>query len=80
MPSPRLSVCIDVHNYADFLPEAIESVLNQTLTDFELIVVDDCSTDASFSIAEAYSARDGRVRAHRNAVNQGMIGNRACAA
>ena len=76
MSSPRVSVCIDVFNYAEFLPRAIESVLEQTMTDFELIVCDDCSTDDSFAIAEQYAARDRRIRPHRNVANQGMIGNR----
>ena len=81
MPPPKVSVCIDVYNYADFLPTAIESVLEQTLTDLEVIVVDDCSTDASYTIAQAYAARDRRLRVVRNAANLGMVRNRnACLA
>ena len=76
---PKVSVGIDVFNYADFLPTAIESVLSQTFTDFELIVQDDCSTDDSFTIAETYARKDSRVRAIRNTVNLGMVKNRnAC--
>ena len=76
MPFPRVSVCIDNYNYADYLPAAIESVLAQTWTDFELLVVDDCSTDDSGTIARAYEAQDNRVRVCRNPSNLGMIGNR----
>jgi len=76
MRQPRVSVCIDVYNYADFLQEAIESVLTQRLSDFELIVVDDCSTDSSYDVALKYSKLDDRIRVHRNVTNQGMIGNR----
>jgi glycosyltransferase involved in cell wall biosynthesis len=79
MPPPKLSVCIDVFNYARFLPDAIESVLGQSFRDFELIIVDDCSTDDSFEIAQAYAARDSRIRAFRNTSNLGMVKNRnAC--
>jgi glycosyltransferase involved in cell wall biosynthesis len=81
MSIPRVSVCIDVYNYADFLPAAIESALEQTLTDMEVIVLDDCSTDASFAVAQEYAARDNRVRAVRNSANLGMVRNRnACLA
>jgi glycosyltransferase involved in cell wall biosynthesis len=76
---PRISVCIDLFNYARFLPEAIESVLGQTRGDFELIVVDDRSTDDSYAVAERYAARDGRIVLRRNERNLGMVGNRnAC--
>lgn len=73
---PLVSVCIDVYNYADYLPQAIESVLNQTLTDFELIITDDCSEDASFAVAQRYAGQDPRVRVSRNSANMGMVRNR----
>lgn len=80
MPAPKISVCIDVYNYADYLPEAIESVLLQN-ADFELIVGDDCSTDSSFEIAKRYAEKDSRIRVQRNARNLGMVRNRnACLA
>jgi len=79
MPSPKVSVCIDAFNYADFLPKAIESVLGQTLRDLEVIIVDDCSTDDSYAVACRYAQQDHRVRVHRNPVNLGMVKNRnAC--
>ena len=79
MPSPRVSVCIDVFNYADFLPQAIESALAQTFRDLEIIIVDDCSTDSSYEVACRYAQQDSRIRAHRNSVNLGMVKNRnAC--
>ena len=81
MSPPKVSVCIDVYNYAGFLPTAIESVLEQTFTDLELIIVDDCSTDASYTIAQNYAAQDRRLRVARNAANLGMVRNRnACLA
>ena len=78
---PQVSVCIDSFNYGRFLPAAIESVLSQTFTDFELLVVDDCSTDDSFAIAQRYAAGDRRIVARRHERNLGMVRNRnACLA
>lgn len=58
---PRVSVVMANYNYARFLRAAIDSVLNQTLRDLELIIVDDGSTDESRSIIESYLS-DSRVR------------------
>jgi succinoglycan biosynthesis protein ExoO len=59
---PTVSVVTANYNGAAHLPAAIDAVLGQTLCDLELIVVDDCSTDASRAIVEAAAARDPRVR------------------
>lgn len=53
---PKVSVCIPSYNHARFLPAAIESVLAQTFKDFEIIIVDDGSTDESLEIARHYAA------------------------
>lgn len=79
MSVPKISVCIDVYNYEAFLPQAIESVLSQDYTDFEVIVGDDCSKDRSYEIAQEYAKKDSRVIAQRNPQNLGMVRNRnAC--
>ncbi|MDD5026620.1 MAG: glycosyltransferase [Candidatus Peribacteraceae bacterium] len=70
---PLVSVCIPTYNGELFLAEALESVLKQTFTDFELIVCDDASTDRSEEIAA--SVRDPRVRVERNPVRSGLVGN-----
>src|SRR5262249_55465070 len=76
---PRVSVCIDVHDYEVFLPEAIESVLRQDFEDFEVVVVDDQSSDGSFDVARRYAAADPRVAARPTPATLGMVGNRnAC--
>lgn len=58
---PEISVIIPVYNAEDFLDKCINSVLNQTFRDFELILVDDGSTDKSGAICDSYSQKDSRV-------------------
>ncbi len=67
---PRVSVVMPVFNGERFLLDAMNSVLSQTYRDFELIVIDDGSTDSSASIATSFS--DERVRYIRNAENTGL--------
>lgn len=55
-----------------YLKQSIESILNQSFTDFELIIVDDCSTDNSFEILKRYEERDTRIKIIRNKKNQGL--------
>ena len=61
-PAPKISVIVPVYKVEKYLPECIESVLAQTFTDFELILVDDGSPDNSGAICDAYAARDPRIR------------------
>ena len=70
---PIISVLMPVYNCALYLAEAIESILNQTFTDFELIVLDDGSTDDSAKIAKNYS--DSRIIYHCNEKNLGLANN-----
>ncbi|HJT79977.1 MAG TPA: glycosyltransferase [Chthoniobacterales bacterium] len=77
--TPKVSVCIDSFNYGRFLPEAIESVLNQSFQDFEIIITDDCSTDGSLAIAQNFQRKDSRIVVDVAAANRGMVKNRnAC--
>lgn len=62
LPSPRVSVLLPVWNGEAFLEPAIESILRQTLSSFELIVIDDGSSDRSAAIVERFAASDDRVR------------------
>ena len=59
--SPAVSVILPVYNGENFLEEAIQSCLNQTYENFELIIVNDCSTDSSLKIAEKYRDLDRRI-------------------
>jgi glycosyltransferase involved in cell wall biosynthesis len=68
---PRLGVGLPVYNGERHLREAAESVLAQTYGDFELVIVDNASTDGTEEIGRALAAADRRVRYHRNAQNIG---------
>lgn len=61
---PKISVIVPAYNIEKHLAQTIESVLNQTLTDVEIIVIDDGSVDSTFRIAQCYAEKDARVRAY----------------
>lgn len=69
---PRVSVLLPVFNGAAFLRESIASILAQDFGDFEIVVVDDGSSDDSIPIIQSFN--DGRIRLHANAKNIGMTG------
>ena len=64
MTPPLVSVAMVTRNVERFLPEAIESILNQTFTDLEFVIVDFGSTDASKSIISSYQLKDHRIKLH----------------
>lgn len=59
---PMVSIIVPIYKVEAYLPECIDSVLDQTFTDFELILVDDGSPDGSGRICDAYAEKDGRIR------------------
>ena len=61
MMNPLVSVIVPNYNYATYLPLRIESILNQSFTDFELILLDDASSDNSVEIFKHYQDIDGRI-------------------
>ncbi|RKR06951.1 glycosyl transferase family 2 [Kushneria sinocarnis] len=67
--APTVTVLMPAYNRADVIPWAIDSVLRQTLDDFELLIVDDASTDSTASVVEGYT--DPRIRLIRQTGNQG---------
>src|SRR5690606_25904165 len=71
----KVSLFIPVYNTELFIAQTIESVLAQTFTDYELIIVDDCSTDSSYEICKSYADRDPRIKLYRNEQNLGMMPN-----
>lgn len=70
-----ISVVMSVFNAEKYLPEAIESILNQTYTDFEFIIINDCSNDGSLHIIEEYSLKDKRIILINNSANLGLTKN-----
>jgi hypothetical protein len=73
-PQPRISVIMATYNGQAYIRQAIASVLTQTMTGFELIIVDDCSTDETPHILSEIT--DPRVRILRNAANIGVVESR----
>jgi glycosyltransferase involved in cell wall biosynthesis len=69
--TPLVSIGLFVYNGERFLEETLHSILNQTFTDFELIISDNASTDRTGEIAEAYAKRDDRIRYYRSEKNMG---------
>lgn len=57
-----ISVIVPVYNTEQYLPRCIESILSQSFTDFELLLIDDGSTDGSGKICDAYAEKDNRIR------------------
>lgn len=73
--TPRVSIGMPVYNGEPFLQEALESILKQTYQDWELIISDNASTDATAEIARECARHDGRVRYVRNRTNIGATRN-----
>ncbi len=71
MPSPKVSILMPVYNVSAYLGEAVNSILRQTFTDFELIILNDGSTDQTEDIILSFS--DDRIRYIKNEHNSGLI-------
>jgi len=78
--TPTVSVLVTSYNRERFIGASIESVLAQTFADFELLVIDDCSTDGTLDVARGYERLDPRIRVVVNERNLGQFGNRNRAA
>jgi len=74
-PPPRLSVVMPVHNAAPYLDASIASILGQTFEDFELVILDDGSTDGSGGLLRDWAKRDRRVRLVLSPTRLGMVGS-----
>ena len=78
MSEPTISVVMPVYNREQYLKESIKSILNQTFTNFEFIIVDDQSTDSSWQIIQEYAAKDSRIIAVKNTGKKGCFSARNC--
>lgn len=75
-----VSVLMTAYNREKYIAMAIESVLNSTFSDFELIIVDDCSVDSTVEIAKEFEKQDSRIKVYVNEKNLGDYPNRNKAA
>jgi glycosyltransferase involved in cell wall biosynthesis len=74
--NPKISVLMPAYNAEKYIAASIESIIKQTYVDFELIVVDDCSTDATSAVVEKFMSEDSRITLKRNEINLGISGTR----
>lgn len=72
MQNDKVSVIVPVYNCEQYLEQGIESLINQTHRDLEIILVDDCSTDGSLSILERYAQQDSRIKIIKMEHNSGV--------
>lgn len=75
-PPPQISVVMPVYNRPDLVGRAIDSILNQTVTDFEFIIVDDGSDEETKQILKQYAKQDNRIRLLHNSINRGIAFSR----
>ena len=74
--TPVISIIMPAYNSERTIAESIYSVISQTYNDYELIIVDDCSTDSTKEIVEGLAASDARIRLVTNSHNKGTAGSR----
>jgi glycosyltransferase involved in cell wall biosynthesis len=72
---PLVSILVPAYNVQNYISATIDSVINQTFQDWEMIVLDDCSSDSTYEIACAWQAKDSRVKVFKNEHNLGMLEN-----
>ncbi|MDX9893360.1 MAG: glycosyltransferase family 2 protein [Patescibacteria group bacterium] len=73
---PAVSVLMPAYNAAPYLKQSIDSIISQTFTDWELLIVDDASTDDTGLIVQAYAAADSRIKVFKNEINLGIAASR----
>lgn len=71
---PTVSIVLPTYNGSRYIRESIDSILGQTYTDWELIIVDDCSTDDTLEIVRGYESMDSRIRVIHNVINRKLPG------
>ncbi len=72
---PKVSVCIPVYNGKQFLQQTVDSALRQSFPDFEILIIDNASTDGTTKLAEEMAARNSKLRLIINNHNIGLVGN-----
>ena len=74
--NPKISVVIPVYNVEKYIEDCIQSIVNQTFHDIEIIFVDDCGTDNSMAIVEKYAKKDKRIKIIKHEKNSGLSASR----
>ncbi|OQW71743.1 MAG: glycosyl transferase family 2 [Proteobacteria bacterium ST_bin11] len=72
---PKISILIPVYNRKKFIADCIQSALNQTISDFEVVVVDNASDDGTWEVCQQFAEKDRRVRVFQNDTNIGPVKN-----
>ncbi|MBR2164893.1 MAG: glycosyltransferase [Campylobacter sp.] len=73
MNDVKVSIIIPVYNVERYISECLDSCINQTLQDIEIIIVDDCGSDKSMDIAQEYAKKDSRIKIIKNRQNMGLF-------
>ena len=76
MNSVKVSIIIPVYNVEKYISQCLDSAINQSLKDIEIIIVDDCGSDKSMDIAKEYAKNDSRIKIIKNSQNQGPFTSR----
>lgn len=71
MSNPSISVVLPTYNVEKYISRCLDSCLSQSLSDFEIVIVDDCGSDKSIEIASEYAKKDNRIRIIKNKKNMG---------
>ncbi|WP_387691255.1 glycosyltransferase family 2 protein [Photorhabdus sp. RM71S] len=74
--SPKISIIIPAYNTEKYIQDCLESCINQTLKEIEIIIIDDCSIDNTINIAEQYKKKDDRIVILKNTCNKGPFYSR----
>ena len=72
---PAISICIPTYDGSEYIEDCLDSVLTQTYGNFEVLILDDCSTDNTLEIANTFAKKDSRIRVVKNENNLGLVGN-----
>jgi len=67
----KVSVIVPNYNHSKYLSQRLESIISQTFNDFEIIILDDASTDSSIEIIDNYVSLYSNIRSYRNTTNSG---------
>ena len=73
---PTISIITPAYNCEKYLNEAVDSVLAQTLQDWEMLIIDDCSSDSTYRCMQKLAQKDSRIKIFRNKYNAGAAATR----